>query len=924
MNVPDVGAALRGGLLQQDRLLKLDTPLGANVLAVQRAIGRSRIGRDYSFTLDVVAGNDDLELKKLIAQPATLWIQQANNAYRPVSGYIYTARRLGANGGVTTYQLELHAWMHVLRFRRDEKIWIDKNAEDIISDVLDVHPEARGRFRFALSQPLENRSYTRQSETDWNFVHRLMEDEGLYGAWQQADDGKSHTLVITDNLQAFAPLSPETVRFYSGGVGSEADAFTQWSGTRTLQSVTRTTRTFDYKNPSQSANPKGTSLPTMGGQGELPDQLEVYEYTGAYTYLDQTRGDHLTKVRMEEWESQAKRFHGAGGVRAIDAGRRFTLADHPAHERDSADQREFAAIGVSWWIENNLPVSGTDSDFPHSLGRALSQVRARYENTPGLQVSHGDGSVGFYLVEVDAQRVSVPYRSPFEHSKPEMHLETAIVVGPQGEEVYTDALNRIRVQFVWDRTNPGNENASCWVRVVQSDSGGGYGGVHVPRIGEEVLIDYVGGDCDRPLAVGRVYNGANQPQWHTDGILSGYRSKEYSGSGYNQLVMDDATGQNRVQLMSSSANSLLHLGYIIDHNANSRGAYLGSGFDLRSDAYGAVRAGRGLYVTTYPKAANSQPLDVKEAQQQLVTGESLVEAMSSVSEQHQAESLKDAQDTMRAFADATQDSASGSASGGRTAGGGTGSANAFKEPVMLFGSPSGIGMATQQSVHVAAQDHVNVASGQSVHIATGKSLVASIGQKLSLFAQNAGMKLFAGKGKVEIQAQADNIEVTAQKAVKVVSSTDRIEIAADQGILLTSGGAYIRIQGGNVEVHAPGKVDIKGASHTFAGPASMAYPLPALPTSVHAAALQYQYHDNEPVQGAKYVATLSDGATREGVLDSQGRMHLENVPAGAIKVELGPDARPYARKDKTANPDYKGESLTEADIDAIINKHGGA
>ncbi|QTO18700.1 type VI secretion system Vgr family protein [Burkholderia seminalis] len=924
MNMPDIGAALRGGLLQQDRLLKLDTPLGGNALAVQRAVGRSQIGRDYSFTLDVVSSNDSLELKKLIAQPATLWIRLGNSAYRPVSGYIYTARRLGANGGLTTYQLELRAWMHVLRFRRDEKIWIDKNVEEIISDVLGMHPEARGRFRLALSQPLANRSYTRQSETDWNFVHRLMEEEGLYCAWQQADDGKSHTLVITDNLQAFAPLSPEIVRFYRGGTAGEADAFTQWSGTRTLQSVTLTTRTFDYKNPAQPSNPKGTSLPTMAGQGELPDQLEVYEYTGAYTYLDQARGDHLAKVKMEGWESQAKRFHAAGGVRAIDAGRRFTLADHPEHDRDSADQREFAAIEVAWWIENNLPVSGSDSDFPHSLKRSLDQTRARYENTPGLQVSHDDGSVGFYLVEVEAQRVSVPYRSPFEHKKPEMHLETAIVVGPQGEEVYTDSLNRIRVQFVWDRLNPGNENASCWVRVVQSDTGGGYGGVHVPRIGEEVLIDYVGGDCDRPLAVGRVYNGANQPQWHSDGILSGYRSKEYSGGGYNQLVMDDATGQNRVQLMSSSANSLLHLGYLIDQNGNSRGSYLGSGFDLRSDAYGAVRASQGLYVTTHPKAPNSQPLDVKEAQQQLVTGESLVEAMSGVSEQHQAESLKEAQDTMRAFTDATQDSKSGSASGGRTAGGGTGNANAFKEPVMLFGSPSGIGISTQQSVHVVANDHVNVASGQSVHVAAGKSLIGSIGQKLSLFVQNAGMKLFAGKGKVEIQAQSDNIEVTAQKAVKVVSATDRIEIAADQGILLTSGGAYIRIQGGNVEVHAPGKVDIKGASHTFAGPASLAYPLPALPTSTHAAALQYQYHDNEPVQGAKYIATLSDGATREGVLDSQGRMHLENVPAGAIKVELGPDARPYARKDKTSNPDYKGESLTEADIDAIINKHGGA
>ncbi|WP_157648794.1 type VI secretion system Vgr family protein, partial [Burkholderia ubonensis] len=464
----NVIAALRGGLLQQDRLLKLDTPLGANTLTVQRAVGRSRIGRAYEFTLDVLAADGDVELKKLIAQPVTLWIQQADRDYRPMHGYVHTARRLGADGELTTYQLVFADFTHFLKFRRDQRIWSDAPVDQIISDVLNRHPQARGRFRFALSQPLPSRSYTRQHETDWHFVHRLMEDEGLYCAWQQADDGKSHTLVITDNLQAFAPLSPETVRFYRAGAASETDAFTQWSGTRTLQSVTRTTRTFDYKNPSVPSNPKGTTLPTMGTQGELPDQLEVYEYTGAYTYLDQSRGDHLTKVRMEAWESEAKRFRAAGGVRGIDSGRRFTLSDHPEHDRDPADQREFAVIEVAWWIENNLPVSSGSASFPHSLSEALAQAQAGCAADPAFRVPHGDGSVGFYLVEVEAQRASIPYRSPFEHHKPVMHLETAIVVGPQGEEVYTDELNRIRVRFVWDRVNPGDENASCWVRVVQS------------------------------------------------------------------------------------------------------------------------------------------------------------------------------------------------------------------------------------------------------------------------------------------------------------------------------------------------------------------------------------------------------------------------------------------------------------------------
>ncbi|KVT14741.1 type VI secretion system Vgr family protein [Burkholderia ubonensis] len=896
----NVIAALRGGLLQQDRLLKLDTPLGANTLTVQRAVGRSRIGRAYEFTLDVLAADGDVELKKLIAQPVTLWIQQADRDYRPMHGYVHTARRLGADGELTTYQLVFADFTHFLKFRRDQRIWSDAPVDQIISDVLNRHPQARGRFRFALSKPLPSRSYTRQHETDWHFVHRLMEDEGLYCAWQQADDGKSHTLVITDNLQAFAPLSPETVRFYRGSAASEADAFTQWSGTRTLQSVTRTTRTFDYKNPSVPSNPKGTTLPTMGTQGELPDQLEVYEYTGAYTYLDQSRGDHLTKVRMEAWESDAKRFRAAGGVRGIDAGRRFTLSDHPEHDRDPADQREFAVIEVAWWIENNLPVSSGSASFPHSLSEALAQAQAGCAADPAFRVPHGDGSVGFYLVEVEAQRASIPYRSPFEHHKPVMHLETAIVVGPQGEEVYTDELNRIRVQFVWDRVNPGNENASCWVRVVQSDTGGGYGGVHIPRIGEEVLIDYVGGDCDRPLAVGRVYNGAAKPQWHSDGILSGYRSKEYSGSGYNQLVMDDATGQNRVQLMSSSANSLLHLGYLIDQNGNTRGSYLGSGFDLRSDAYGAVRASQGLYVTTHLKAPNSQPLDVKETQQQLVNAESLVESLSGVSEQHQAENLKDAHDTLRAFTDATQDSVPGAASGGRTAGGGTGNANAFKEPVMLFGSPSGIGMSTQQSVHVAANDHVNIASGRSVHVAAGKSLLASIGQKLSLFVQNAGMKLFAGKGKVEIQAQSDSIEVTAQKTVKVLSATDRIEIAADQGILLTSSGGYIRIAGGNIEIHAPGKVDVKGASHAFSGPASMGYPLPSpRPDQPGQLELLHKYGNGEAVKGGLFTVRDVNGAVlKKGALDGNGYTVVSGLPPGAVRVEFGKDPR---ESDQPAN-----------------------
>jgi type VI secretion system secreted protein VgrG len=878
MDTQNIIGAIRGGLAQQDRLLKLDTPAGNNVLLPQRAIGRSRIGRDFTWTIDVVSTSGDVQLKTLIAQPVTLWIQQTDHSYRPHHGYVHTARRLGGDGGLISYQLACSSWMHFLRFRRDQKYWQDKAADEIVSDVFNQHPQAQGMFRFVLSQPLPSRSYCRQDETDWNFVHRLLESEGLYGFWQQADDGKSHKLVITDRLQSLPALSPEQVNFYRAGTGSETDALTQWSGTRTLQSALLSTRTFDYKNPSTPSNPKATSVPTIANQGSLPSQTEVYEYTGGYTYPEQTRGDHLSKIRMEEWESEAKRFHGEGGLRAIDAGARFIIVGHPEHDQDGAGAREFAAIEVIWTILNNLPLSGHEANFPYSLSSELKQAQAA-DAGGTFSVSHADGSTGFYRVGIEAQRTTVPYRSPFEHHKPDAKLETAIVVGPKGAEAYTDELNRIKVMFVWDRINQGDERASCWVRVAQSDTGDGYGSVHMPRAGEELLIGYVGNDIDRPIALHRVYNGAAKPQWHSNGLLSGYRSKEFSGDGFNQMVMDDSTSQNRVHLYSSSTNAQLHLGYLINQSGNTRGDYLGSGFDLSSDAYGALRAGRGLYVTTHP--VTSQPLDAREASNQLVTSEGVLEAASQASEASQAESLKDGQDALKSFTDATQHSTSGTTGGGGvTAGGGTGNANAFSQPVMLFAAPAGIALSTQKSAHVSADQHINLVSGQSTHIATGKSLIASITNRLSLFVQNAGMKLFAAKGKVEVQAHADNVELTAQKSLLLASVTEKIQAAAQQEILLTSGGAYIRIKDGNIEIHAPGKLDFKGADHAFSGPTRMDVTNPAfkdMPTRKLMLNTFASPSATSAVPAGLPYKLFADGAlVKQGVFDKTGQLPIDH------------------------------------------------
>ncbi len=191
-----------------------------------RVLTASELGRDFSVTLDMISTAGDVELKAVIAQPMTLWIQQADKSYLPINGYVHTARRLGADGSFTAYQLVFASWMHFLRFRSDMRYWQDRSVDAIITDVFNQHPQAQGNFQFALSNALPSRSYCRQSESDWNFVHRLMEEEGLFGFWRQGKDGKSHTLVVTDDVHSLDPLSSNPIQFYRSGTGSEVDAFT--------------------------------------------------------------------------------------------------------------------------------------------------------------------------------------------------------------------------------------------------------------------------------------------------------------------------------------------------------------------------------------------------------------------------------------------------------------------------------------------------------------------------------------------------------------------------------------------------------------------------------------------------------------------------------------------------------------------------
>ena len=514
------------------------------------------------------------------------------------------------------------------------------------------------------------------------------------------------------------------------------------------------------------------------------------------------------------------------GVRQLSVGRWFTLDDHPAHSEEAVEARQFVVLAIEWAIENNLPLSARQNDFSGSLKGRLAQFKQeagldRLE--PSVNDAGDDRRTGHCFNRFEVQRRTVEYRSAFAHAKPSLHPQTATVVGPADEEIYTDPLNRVKVRFHWDRINPGDEKASCWLRVSYPNAGEGWGAVHVPRIGQEVIVTFLDGDAERPIITGRIYNGEQTPQWHSDGRLSGYKSKEYKGSGFNQLVMDDNPGQNRVQLYSSNTNAQLSLGYLIGQQGNHREGFYGSGFALNSDAYGAITTQKGLYISTFGRAgARGSQLDVREARDQMMEAQELIKNLSQVAQKSNAEPLA-GQEAFKDFIDATQ--AKYDAPGQQQA-------NRFAEPVLLMASPAGIGLSTPKSTHLHSSEQITMSSGADTNLAVGKSLIASVKEKISLFAYGAGMKLFAAKGKVEIQAQSGDIDIIAEKVLRLLSTTDRIEIFAKKEIVIGADGSAIKINGSGITDMTSGQRISYNADFSLPGPKTMPYGLPTLPKEV--------------------------------------------------------------------------------------------
>lgn len=504
---------------QETRLLQLHFPNDdgpASELLIDTFHGRESLSNDFEFELHLLSRDALISLKSVMGLMAGVELAGRDGEPRWFNGYVTQFAQAGTDGGFARYRMVLSPWTTLLRRRMDNRIFQNQTLRDTLDQIF----AAYGEFADYRVEEVEDASpetfRVQFEESDYNYFNRRCEEKGWFYWFEHRADG--HTLVISDNSTVGKPIEGRfQVRYHGGEHFDTDDSVDQWQAQRDLVPAKVSLRSYDFKKPSQLL---AGDADTLNDQGKAP-RHEVYEYTGAYAYADPHGGDRMAKLRMEEIEAAGKRFNGESDCRRLQPGRVFELIDHFDRNPEQPEESQFFLVEVVHRARNNYVHDQT--------------LEAYYHN------------------DMIALRKKIPFRPGRGHNSHPVRmsgLQTAKIVGPPGEEIWCDEYGRVRIQFPWDRNDFNDDRASCWVRVSNPLSGGQYGGMFLPRIGQEVAVDFLGGNPDLPVVVGRFYNAENMPPWELPAAKNqmGLYSKSVGG-GYdnaNVFRFDDTPGQEEL------------------------------------------------------------------------------------------------------------------------------------------------------------------------------------------------------------------------------------------------------------------------------------------------------------------------------------------------------------------------------------------
>ncbi|MHC8317958.1 type VI secretion system Vgr family protein [Pseudomonas sp. LB3P31] len=837
---------------QNRRLIKFTTATdGAQELLLDRYSGSEGLSTLFGFELALISQDAQLPLKTLIGQPALLDIELASGGSRYIHGYISRFSLQHSDGGLAHYCATLSPWLWMLSRRFDSRIFQEQTIEDVIRQVFAAYG-ALANFAIRLQHPLKSHSYiTQYRQSDKDFVLRLIEREGWFFYFEHSKEG--HQLIITDQSRHLEALEQQPqIRYHSASVTETADSITQWSSNRVLQSGRMAIQTFDYRQP---RNPLPVSMPSLNQQGDVP-AYEIYDFPGHYSHPMLEGGETLVRHRLEALEVQAKTFHGASNCRAMLPGYTFELTGHFDHECDLAADRHFLLLKIEHSASNNY----------------LSGQPAHYLNR-------------FVCI-----RHKIAYRAPISTPCPTIPGPlTAIVIGPEGEEVFTDEQARVQVRFHWQRSQ---DPAQCttWLRVAMPSAGAGFGHQFLPRIGQEVLVTFLGGDIDRPLITSVLYNGDHRPPRFTNAAglpgnrtLSGIKTQEHKGNGFNELLFDDTPGALRARMGTTQHATALNLGKLTTPRTDGRAQPRGDGAELRTDAAIALRAAQGMLLTTYARQdAQGSQLDREELLKLLAECGELFQSLGQTAASRGSQQI-DSQgiDALRQALNQWPAPESNSAG----------------DPVFALAAEAGITSATPRSqVHYAgenhdttAQDHLHLTSGAAMHLNAGKGI--------SAFAQDAGISAIANRGKVLVQAQEDDITLNARKNMRLSATEGEVVISAPTIRLVADDGSYIRI-GGGIEMGTNDKVLVHASDHDWLGPKTDSVSIPSFTRDPAAQRLAFHFPGhagNSSLMAADhaYQIEVGDGSVLQGLTDAAGlteRVEREVMHRGDVKATRETDS----------------------------------
>lgn len=479
-----------GGDPQGRRLLRLDFPKGdgpASIMLVNALVADEALSSDFNFEVEILSDNALMPLKDVMGKMVTISLVRDDGTLRYFNGYVFSFGFVKTDGGFAFYRMVLKPWLAFLRLKQDCKVYQNVTLTELCDLIFENYLQRDYKYHL-IDETASMTLAVQYNESDHNHLHRRLEAAGLHYWYEHRADG--HTLCIGDDSTQAKPIAGTGEIAYQSQAGSlEDDGIKHWKPVRQLSSGKVSLTSYNFKN----ARSARTERPSGNAQGTV-ESYEVYRDSGAYGFKDDDAGENLAARRMDVVDARGQDFCVESNERCVQAGQSFTMSGH------------FSG-GYSASLSDGEPAG-------NKAGREYLILSAHHEASNNYH--DGQGSVSQYNNTFTCVRKSIRWRPRLgtqSHDTCIYGVQTATVVGPKGEEIHTDEYGRVRVQFHWDRDGKSDEKSSPWVRVMTTAAGSGFGHISVPRIGQEVVVQFLDGNCDRPLIIGGVYNVANMPPW---------------------------------------------------------------------------------------------------------------------------------------------------------------------------------------------------------------------------------------------------------------------------------------------------------------------------------------------------------------------------------------------------------------------------